>query len=152
MENWRTSPYTNAHSTSASNASSPTMAGCKIVPKPCNLRTLTNSDPRTFYAKTVVCASQVTDRRCVRSMATNLSTSNACTAALWQCSFALEAPIPSAHLAIMTPWQETSMLRLSVRVVTDAHWDCINTLLLVITRAILNFRWVAVYVDQKSLL
>ena len=152
MENWLSSPYTNVHSTNASNVNNPTSAVCKTVPKPCNLRILTSSDPRTFYAKTVVWRNWGTDQRCVRSTVTSLSTSSACIAAPWQCSSAQVVLILSALPATMTPWQETSVLRHNARVAINAHLDYIDTLLLVITQSIPDFRWVAVYADQKSLL
>ena len=146
MESFKSSPCTNAHSTSAKSARFHTSAACKTA-----LRLWNQKATRLLRrcARAANCKSQAMAKPPARSTDTSLWTGSACAAAPWLSSFAVVAHTPSAHPAITMPWPKDTISHRPAKVALTALLESHSTPRLQPKRLPASL-WAAASADQKT--
>ena len=103
-ENWTSSPYINAHSTSALSATKYILEACKTVPRRWKQRMPKSLRKTNSYVRNAGSKISVMGKKFARSTASNISIGSVWGAVLWLSSFVAEVNTLSALLVIMMPW------------------------------------------------
>ena len=151
MENWPSTPYMYALSTSAPSARNHISVACKTVLRLCSRRITMILRLKIFNARNAWWNKWATDRKFARSTATIILTGSAWGAAQWLYSSAPAVQWLSALLATMMPWQDVTTSHQHAQVVTAALSESLNTPSLAL-QLMLASHWVAACADQKRLL